>query len=93
MYTTLELQIPLGVRLVVPRSAVLESGERQIIFIHLGGGRLEWRNATIGQRSGDWVEVVDGLEEGEHVVTSANFLIDSESQLKAAIGGMAGMKH
>jgi len=39
------------------------------------------------------VEVVDGLEEGEHVVTSANFLIDSESQLKAAIGGMAGMKH
>lgn len=93
MYTTLELEIPLGVRLVVPRSAVLESGERQIIFIHLGGGRLEWRNATIGQRSGDWVEVVDGLEEGEHVVTSANFLIDSESQLKAAIGGMAGMKH
>ena len=93
MYANLELKIPLGVRLVVPRDAVLESGERQIIFIHLGGGRLEWRKARIGQRSGDWVEVLDGVQAGEHFVTSANFLIDSESQLKAAIGGMPGMKH
>lgn len=93
MYTNLELKIPLGVRLIVPKNAVLESGERQIIFIHLGGGRLEWRNAKIGQRSGDWVEILDGIQVGEHVVTSANFLIDSESQLKSAIGGMTGMKH
>jgi Cu(I)/Ag(I) efflux system membrane fusion protein len=93
MYTNVELKIPLGPRLVVPKDAVLESGERQIIFIHHGGGRLEWRNARIGLRSGDWVEVLEGLKEGEHVVTSANFLIDSESQLKAAVGGMAGMKH
>lgn len=93
MYTNLELKIPLGVRLVVPKDAVLESGERQLIFIHLGDGRLEWRNAKIGLRSGDWVEIMEGIREGEHVVTSANFLIDSESQLKAAVGGMAGMKH
>lgn len=93
MYANLELRIPLGVRLIVPKDAVLESGERQIIFIHLGGGRLEWRKAKIGQRSGDWVEILDGVHEGEHVVTSANFLIDSESQLKSAIGGMPGMKH
>lgn len=93
MYANLELKIPLGVRLVVPRNAVLESGERQIIFIHHGGGRLEWREAKIGQRSGDWLEVLEGVTEGEHVVTSANFLIDSESQLKAAVGGMPGMKH
>jgi Cu(I)/Ag(I) efflux system membrane fusion protein len=93
MYTNVELKIPLGSRLVVPKDAVLESGERQIIFIHHGGGRLEWRDARIGLRSGDRVEVLEGLKEGEHVVTSANFLIDSESQLKAAVGGMAGMKH
>ena len=77
MYANLELKIPLGVRLVVPKNAVLESGERQIIFIHLGGGRLEWRNAKIGQRSGDWVEILEGIQEGEHVITSANFLLDS----------------
>ncbi|QXP86150.1 efflux RND transporter periplasmic adaptor subunit [Methylococcus capsulatus] len=93
MYANLELKIPLGMRLVVPKDAVLESGERQIIFIHLGGGRLEWRNARIGLRSGDWVEVLEGTREGEHVVTSANFLIDSESRLKSAVGGMPGMKH
>ncbi|MBF6649773.1 efflux RND transporter periplasmic adaptor subunit [Methylobacter sp. BlB1] len=93
MYTNLELKIPLGVRLAVPKDAILESGERQIIFIHLGGGRLEWRNAKLGVRAGDWVEVLEGVQEGEHVVTSANFLIDSESQLKSAVGGMPGMKH
>lgn len=93
MYTSLELKIPLGERLAVPKNAVLDSGERQIIFIHLGNGYLEWREVKIGQRSGDWVEILDGLQEGEHVVTSANFLIDSESQLKSAIGGMPGMKH
>lgn len=93
MYANLELKAPLGERLAVPKDAVLESGKRQIIFIHHGGGRLEWRNAKIGQRSGNFVEVLEGLQEGEHVVTSANFLIDSESQLKAGVGGMAGMKH
>jgi Cu(I)/Ag(I) efflux system membrane fusion protein len=93
MYTNLELKIPLGVRLAVPKDAILESGERQIIFIHLGGGRLEWRNAKLGVRAGDWVEVLEGVREGEHVVTSANFLIDSESRLRSAVGGMPGMKH
>ncbi|MEW6245093.1 MAG: efflux RND transporter periplasmic adaptor subunit [Nitrospirota bacterium] len=91
MYANVELKIPLGTRLAIPRDAVLESGERQIIFIHHGGGKLEWRTVKLGERAGDWVEVVQGLKEGDHVVTSANFLIDSESQLKAAVGGMAGM--
>jgi Cu(I)/Ag(I) efflux system membrane fusion protein len=44
-------------------------------------------------RGAEWVEITEGIEPGDHVVTSANFLIDSESQLKAAVGGMAGMKH
>ncbi len=91
MYANVELKIPLGTRLAIPRDAVLESGERQIIFIHHGGGKLEWRTVKLGERAGDWVEVAQGLKEGDHVVTSANFLIDSESQLKAAVGGMAGM--
>jgi len=91
MYANVELKIPLGTRLAVPRDAVIESGERQLIFIHHGGGRLEWRSVKLGVRAGDWVEVVEGLKEGDHLITAANFLIDSESQLKAAVGGMAGM--
>lgn len=91
MYANVELTIPLGTRLVVPRDAILESGERQLLFIHHGGGQLEWRNVMLGARAGDWVEVKEGIKEGEHVVTAANFLIDSESQLKASVGGMAGM--
>ncbi len=93
MYANVELKIPLGTRLAIPRDAVLESGERQVIFIHHGGGKLEWRTVKLGAKAGDWVEVVEGLKEGDHIVTSANFLIDSESQLKAAVSGMAGMKH
>jgi Cu(I)/Ag(I) efflux system membrane fusion protein len=93
MYANVELQVPLGVRLVVPRDAVLETGERKIIFIHHGGGKLEWRTVQTGVRAEGWVEITEGLQAGDHIVTSANFLIDSESQLKAAVGGMAGMKH
>ena len=93
MYANVELKIPLGRRLVVPRDAVLESGERQIIFIHHGGGKLEWRNAKLGVQAGDWIEIREGLKEGENIVTSANFLLDSESRLKTAIGGMTGMSH
>lgn len=91
MYANVELTIPLGTKLVVPTNAILETGERQLLFIHHGGGQLEWRSVKLGAKAGDWVEVREGLKEGEHVVTGANFLIDSESQLKAAVGGMAGM--
>jgi Cu(I)/Ag(I) efflux system membrane fusion protein len=91
MYVNVALKIPLGARLAVPRDAIIESGERQLIFIHHGGGKLEWRSVTLGVSAGDWVEVAEGLKEGDHIVTSANFLIDSESQLKAAVGGMGGM--
>lgn len=93
MYANVELTIPLGRRLAIPRDAVLETGERQVIFIHHGGGTLEWRDAKLGVQAGEWVEVLEGVREGDHIVTSANFLIDSESQLKSAVRGMAGMKH
>lgn len=88
MYVNVNLKISLGTRLVVPNDAVLESGERSIIFVYLGNGKLEWRNVKIGIKAGNWIEVVDGVKEGEKIVTSANFLIDSESQLKSAMGGM-----
>lgn len=91
MYANVELKVPLGTKLVVPRDAILESGERHLLFIHHGGGKLEWRTVKLGVRAGDWVEVADGLKEGDHIITSANFLIDSESRLKAAVSGMAGM--
>ncbi len=93
MYTNVELKIPLGTRLVVPTDAILDSGERQLIFLHLGGGQLAWHTVKLGVRAEDWVEVLDGLREGDHIVTSANFLLDSESQLKAAVSGMKGMQH
>lgn len=93
MYANVKLTVPLGNRLAIPRDAVLKTGERQIVFIHHGGGTLEWRNVTLGVQAGDWVEVREGVNPGDHIVTSANFLIDSESQLKSAVRGMAGMKH
>ncbi|CZH09996.1 efflux RND transporter periplasmic adaptor subunit [Legionella pneumophila serogroup 1] len=88
MYVNLELKIPLGERLVVPKNSVLLTGERAVIFIYHGNGRIEWRDVTIGVRAGDLLEIVQGVKEGERIITSANFLIDSESQLKAAMGGM-----
>jgi Cu(I)/Ag(I) efflux system membrane fusion protein len=75
--------------LTVPSSAVIDSGTRQVVLVRLAEGRFEPRMATIGSRSDNYVEVLSGIAEGEQVVTSANFLIDSESQLKAALGEMS----
>jgi Cu(I)/Ag(I) efflux system membrane fusion protein len=91
MFVNVALSIPLGERLIVPKDAVLESGARRVIFVRRDGGRLAWREVKIGVRAGDQLEILDGLAEGEEVVTSANFLIDSESQVKGAMAGMAGM--
>jgi Cu(I)/Ag(I) efflux system membrane fusion protein len=88
MYTNVELKIPLGKHLVVPQNAILLTGERAVIFIYLGNGKIEWRNVKLGIHSGDWVEILSGVKEGEQVITSANFLLDAESQLKGAMGGM-----
>jgi len=88
MYVNLELKIPLGKLLVVNKNAVLLTGERAVVFIYHGDGKIEWRDVTLGARAGDLIEIKQGVKEGEQVITSANFLIDSESQLKAAMGGM-----
>lgn len=95
MYANVELRINLGTRLAIPQEAVIESGQKQVVFLHHGGGRLEPRLIKTGVKTGEYYEVLEGLKEGDHLVTSANFLIDSESRLKSVVesmGRMPGMK-
>ncbi|MFZ2309889.1 MAG: efflux RND transporter periplasmic adaptor subunit [Rhodoferax sp.] len=89
MFAQVELPVSgRGQALTVPVSAVIDSGTRQIVLVQLGAGRFEPRTVKLGERSDDHVVVREGLKEGEQVVTAANFLIDAESNLQAAIGGM-----
>jgi Cu(I)/Ag(I) efflux system membrane fusion protein len=69
----------------VPESAVIDSGTRQVVLVVKGEGRFEPRAVKLGRRGAGFVEVVEGLNAGEEVVTSATFLIDAESNLKAAL--------
>jgi RND family efflux transporter MFP subunit len=86
MYVNVALKANLGKQLVVPASAVLESGLRHIVFIDRGEGRFDPKEIQPGNRVGDLVVVTNGLEVHQKIVTSANFLIDSESQIQAAAG-------
>ena len=72
--------------LAVPDSAVLDSGTRQLVLVELGAGRFEPRVVKLGMRGDGYVQVLEGVKAGEAVVVSANFLIDAESNLKAALG-------
>lgn len=89
MYADVELLGDLGERLAVPESAVLATGTRDIVFVAKGDGMFEPREVRLGLRSSAVVEVLEGLAEGETVVTSGNFLIDSESRLKSALESSA----
>jgi Cu(I)/Ag(I) efflux system membrane fusion protein len=73
--------------LAVPSSAVIDSGVRRVVFVQVGEGRFEPRDVKLGARADDYVEVLEGVKQGEPVVVAANFLIDAESNLKAAISG------
>jgi RND family efflux transporter MFP subunit len=91
MYADVELSAPAGGKvLTIPTSAVIYSGKGQTVLVELAPGRFEPRPVKLGMQGGDYVEVLEGLAEGEKVVVSANFLIDSESNLKAAFSGMSG---
>ncbi|MCE1181147.1 MAG: efflux RND transporter periplasmic adaptor subunit [Rhodocyclales bacterium] len=86
-----EVELPTGGGapvLTIPNSAVIDSGSKQVAIVQTGEGRYASRVLKLGQRGGDFVQVLDGLREGENVVTAAQFLIDAESNLKAALGGM-----
>jgi membrane fusion protein, copper/silver efflux system len=88
MYANAELKIDYGRRLAIPQEAVLDSGSEQLVFIALDGGYLEPRKVQLGDKIDDRVIVLGGLKAGEKIVTSGNFLIDSESRLKSAAKGM-----
>jgi Cu(I)/Ag(I) efflux system membrane fusion protein len=90
MWANVEIEAGFGERLAAPASAVIDTGERYVAFVLRADNHLEPREVKIGAKTDDWWEVKAGLKEGEKVVTRALFLVDSESQLKAAIAGMAG---
>lgn len=91
MFATVRIHTnPVGNALVVPSEAVILSGERAIAFVSKGQGRFEPRTLELGVRGDEAYQVISGIEEGEQIVTSGQFLLDSESQLKAVVLQMLG---
>jgi Cu(I)/Ag(I) efflux system membrane fusion protein len=82
MFATLEIRIPLGQRLAVPDDAVIDTGTRKIVYVDQGEGLFEPREVRTGVKIGGLTEIVQGVKVGEKVAMTANFLIDSEAQLK-----------
>ena len=95
MYANVEIKVHLGRKSAMPEGAIIDTGLRQMAIIDKGSGYFEPREVKVGAKVDDYYEVIKGLKAGEKVVTSANFLIDSESRFKEAMGGMAmpGMDH
>ena len=85
MYVNAELAMNMGEALTVPVSAIMPTGERNVVFVDKGEGKLEPRIVQLGAKYGDIYEVQSGLQEGERVVASANFLIDAESKVQGAL--------
>jgi Cu(I)/Ag(I) efflux system membrane fusion protein len=97
MYGTAEIKVNRGVQLTLPEAALLDSGTRKLVFVVRGEGLFEPREVKVGPKIGAYYEILEGVQRGERVVTSGNFLIDSESKLMAATNmmgslGMAGIK-
>ncbi|SNB82703.1 RND family efflux transporter, MFP subunit [Rhodoblastus acidophilus] len=91
MYVDAEIAADEGGKVVtVPDSAVIDSGLKQLVLLDLGDGRFEPRQVKTGRRGDGEVEIREGVAEGDKVVTSANFLIDAESNLKTALKGLTG---
>lgn len=92
MFGTVLLDVAAGgpAPLTVANGAVLDSGTRRVVLVERGAGRFEPREVRLGRRGDEYAEVLDGLAEGDRVVTSANFLIDAESNLKSALGAFGG---
>ncbi|MEQ9620121.1 MAG: efflux RND transporter periplasmic adaptor subunit [Deltaproteobacteria bacterium] len=85
MYGDVTLEVPLGDKLTIPVSAVLRTGKQDIVFVDKGDGDIEIRKVEIGRKAEGYYEVLRGLAEGDRVVSRANFLIDSESKIQAAV--------
>ncbi|HEV2148811.1 MAG TPA: efflux RND transporter periplasmic adaptor subunit [Longimicrobiaceae bacterium] len=91
MYGTVRLSAPSRVALTVPTTAVVRTGERSVVFVDLGGGRILPQEVETGRTAGALTEVLAGLEPGQRVVTSAQFILDSESNLAETMRSMIGM--
>jgi membrane fusion protein, copper/silver efflux system len=90
MYADVDISVGPGGRVItVPESALIDTGVRQVVIVDKGDGRFEPRAVKVGVRGEDAIEILDGIEEGDQVVVAANFLIDAESNLKAALKAMA----
>lgn len=89
MFGEVTLRIAPHDGLVVPADAIIDSGTTTVVFVARGEGKFEPRRVEVGQASGATVEILGGLDAGDRVVTRANFLVDSESRLRASLGGMA----
>lgn len=85
MYVDAVIHVSLGKKLAVPAEAVLDSGTRKIVFVESAPGKFDPREVKVGRKAEDHYEILSGIQESEKVVVSANFLIDSESRLKAAL--------
>jgi Cu(I)/Ag(I) efflux system membrane fusion protein len=83
MYVDARMSIPLSPAVVVPLTAVLSTGHRNVVWVENGAGKFEPRFVEIGDRSDEFVQILHGIEEGDRVVTSGGYLLDSESQLQA----------
>jgi len=90
MYVDLVLDMDMGRSLVVPVSAIIPTGKRNIAFVDKGDGKHEPRVLELGGKFGDVYAVKSGLKEGERVVASANFLIDAESKIQGALKDFEG---
>ena len=90
VYCDVRVQLKLGQGVTVPKEAVLDTGDRQVVFVQQEGGRFEPRNVEVGKEGDELVEIRKGVAAGEKVVTSANFLIDSESRFQAAARDFGG---
>lgn len=83
MFATVTFDLPLGDRIQIPSSSVVYTGPRRLVFVDLGDGRLRPQEITIGARSGELVEVLSGVNEGDSIVTSGNFLVAAESRVRS----------
>ncbi len=92
-FVNVSLKVDLGEALTIPKSALIDTGTRKVAFVVQDGNYFQSREIRTGPEVGDEIVVLEGLEEGETVVATATFLVDSESQLKAAVSGMAGHQH
>ncbi len=90
MYADAHLIYDLGDKLAVPESALMQTGTRNYVFVAGEGDEIKPIEVTVGMRSEGYYELLSGLKPGDRVVTSANFLVDSESSLKAALQDVTG---